>query len=141
MRGNKQVLTSEELNFLLKENPFENIDDEKELDKVLTKVTGYQEVDVEQIEKTETKKDDLELLLGIPLEVTVELGRTRKALNELQTLGNGDIVSVEKLSGEPVDVLVNNKVVAKGKIVVVDNNFGIRILDIIPPEQRIKQII
>lgn len=83
---------------------------------------------------------NLDLLLDIPLEVTVELGRTKRLIKEVLELGVGSIIELEKLAGEPVDVLINGKLVARGEVVVIDENFGVRITDIIAPVERVKQL-
>ncbi|MBQ9376681.1 MAG: flagellar motor switch protein FliN, partial [Schwartzia sp.] len=76
------------------------------------------------------------LILDVPLQVTVELGRTKKSIKEVLELTNGSIVELDKLAGEPVDILVNGKYLAKGEVVVIDENFGVRITDIVSPEER-----
>jgi len=73
----------------------------------------------------------------VPLEVTVELGRTKKYIREILEFGPGSIIELDKLAGEPVDILVNGKAIAKGEVVVIDENFGVRITDIIHPSKRI----
>ncbi|MBN2233012.1 MAG: flagellar motor switch protein FliN [Deltaproteobacteria bacterium] len=79
-------------------------------------------------------------ILDIPLQLSVELGRTRMIINDLLQLGQGSVVELEKLAGEPLDVLVNNKLVARGEVVVVNEKFGIRLTDIISPIERIEQL-
>jgi flagellar motor switch protein FliN len=74
---------------------------------------------------------NLPLLLDIPLEVVVELGRTKKKISEVLELTSGSIVELDKMAGEPVDVYVNNKLVAKGEVVVIEEHFGVRIKEII----------
>ncbi|MBE6094410.1 MAG: flagellar motor switch phosphatase FliY [Schwartzia succinivorans] len=76
------------------------------------------------------------LILDVPLQVTVELGRTKKSIKEILELTNGSIVELDKLAGEPVDIHVNGKFLAKGEVVVIDENFGVRITDIVSPEER-----
>ena len=76
------------------------------------------------------------LILDVSLQVTVELGRTKKSIKEVLELTNGSIVELDKLAGEPVDILVNGKYLAKGEVVVIDENFGVRITDIVSPEER-----
>ena len=71
------------------------------------------------------------LILDVPLQVTVELGRTRKLIREILELGPGSVIELDKLAGEPVDILVNGKQIAKGEVVVIDENFGVRITEII----------
>lgn len=83
---------------------------------------------------------DLELILDIPLEISVELGRVKMIINELLQLGHGSIIDLEKPLGEPLDIFVNNKLIAKGEVVVVDQKFGIRVTDIISPPERVKSL-
>jgi flagellar motor switch protein FliN/FliY len=77
------------------------------------------------------------LLMDVPLRLTVELGRTSKLVKEILSLAPGAIVELDKLAGEPVDILVNEKLIAKGEVVVIDENFGVRITEIINPEERL----
>ncbi len=83
---------------------------------------------------------DMDFLLDIPLEVTVELGRTRMLIKDLLQLGQGSVVELEKVAGEPMEILVNDKLVARGEVVVVNEKFGVRLTDIISPTERIKQL-
>lgn len=76
------------------------------------------------------------LILDVPLQVTVELGRTKKSIKDILELSNGSIVELDKLAGESVDIHVNGKLLAKGEVVVIDENFGVRITDIVSPEER-----
>ena len=80
------------------------------------------------------------LILDVPLQVTVELGRTKKTIKEILELTNGSIVELDKLAGEPVDINVNGKLLAKGEVVVIDENFGVRITDIVSPEERASRL-
>ena len=91
---------------------------------------------------TELKKNDrnLDLILDIPLKVTVELGRTRMLVSELLNLGQGSVIELAKLAGEPMEVLVNDKLIARGEAVVVNEKFGVRLTDIISPTERIEQL-
>ena len=82
-------------------------------------------------------KENMNILMDVPLEVTVELGKTSKRIKDILEFSPGTIVELNKLAGEPIDVLVNGKYVAKGEVVVIDENFGIRITSIINPELRI----
>ncbi len=77
------------------------------------------------------------LLMDVPLQITVELGRTSKKIKEILEFGQGSIIELDKLAGEPVDILVNGKNVAKGEVVVIDESFGVRITDIIHPSKRL----
>jgi flagellar motor switch protein FliN/FliY len=83
---------------------------------------------------------DMDFLLDIPLEVTVELGRTRMFIKDLLQLGQGSVLELEKIAGEPMEVLINNKLVARGEVVVVNEKFGIRLTDIISPTERVRQL-
>ncbi|MVO99149.1 flagellar motor switch phosphatase FliY [Paenibacillus lutrae] len=83
---------------------------------------------------------NLNLLLDIPLKVTVELGRTQKVIKDILELSQGSIIELDKLAGEPVDILVNNKLIAKGEVVVIDENFGVRVTDIVSQWDRIQKI-
>ncbi|VBB08085.1 flagellar motor switch flin/type iii secretion hrcqb [Lucifera butyrica] len=76
------------------------------------------------------------LIMDVPMQVTVELGRTRKLIREILELSPGSVVELDKLAGEPVDILVNGKLIAKGEVVVIDENFGVRVTDIISPLER-----
>ncbi len=81
--------------------------------------------------------NNLELLMDVPLQITVELGRTQKMVKEVLALGPGSVVELDKLAGEPVDILVNEKPIAKGEVVVIDENFGIRVTEILSPKDRL----
>ncbi|MED5041713.1 flagellar motor switch protein FliN, partial [Geobacillus stearothermophilus] len=83
---------------------------------------------------------NLELLFDVPLQVTVELGRTKRSVQEILQLSTGSIIELDKLAGEPVDVFVNNKLIAKGEVVVIDENFGVRITDIVSQSDRLKRL-
>jgi flagellar motor switch protein FliN/FliY len=92
----------------------------------------------QQLQATETK--NLNMLLDIPLQVTVELGATKKSVKEILELSAGSIIELDKLAGEPVDILVNNRLVAQGEVVVIDENFGVRVTDIISQTDRLKKL-
>jgi flagellar motor switch protein FliN/FliY len=79
----------------------------------------------------------LSLLFDVPLNVTVELGRAKKMIREILELSPGSILELDKLAGEPVDIYVNSKRIAIGEVVVIDENFGVRVTDIINVEQRV----
>ncbi|HLR41969.1 MAG TPA: flagellar motor switch phosphatase FliY [Pseudogracilibacillus sp.] len=94
----------------------------------------------EQVELSNQGQRNLDMLLDIPLSVTVELGRTKKNIEEILDLTQGSIIELDKLAGEPVDVLVNNKLIAKGEVVVIDENFGVRVTDIVSPRDRLMKL-
>ena len=81
--------------------------------------------------------ENIDLIMDVPLEVTVELGRTKKSISEILDFGPGKIIELNKLAGEPVDVLVNGKFVAKGEVVVIEESFGVRITEIINAKKTI----
>jgi flagellar motor switch protein FliN/FliY len=88
--------------------------------------------------KEETR--NLDLILDIPLTVTVELGRTKMLINDLLQLNQGSVVELTKLVGEPLEILVNQKLVARGEVVVVNEKFGIRLTDIVSPLERVQSL-
>lgn len=83
---------------------------------------------------------NLDLLLDIPLEITAELGRAKMIINDLLQLGQGSVIELNKLAGEPLEIMVNQKLIARGEVVVVNEKFGIRLTDVISPLERIKQL-
>ncbi len=83
---------------------------------------------------------DLDFILDIPLEITVEMGRTKMLINDLLQIGQGSVIELNRLAGEPLDILVNNRLIARGEVVVVSEKFGIRITDIISPLERVKRL-
>ncbi|GAA5159911.1 flagellar motor switch protein FliN [Viridibacterium curvum] len=84
--------------------------------------------------------NDFELILDIPVQLTVELGRTRISIRNLLQLAHGSVVELDALAGEPMDVLVNGTLIAQGEVVVVNDKFGIRLTDIITPSERVKKL-
>lgn len=91
-----------------------------------------------QMERNEAS--NLNMLLDIPLNVTVELGRTQRSVKEILELSSGSIIELDKLAGEPVDILVNNRLIATGEVVVIDENFGVRVTDIVSQTDRLKNL-
>ena len=89
---------------------------------------------------TTAESNNLDLLLEIPLQVTVELGRTKRSIKEILEMSSGSIIELDKLAGEPVDILVNNRLIANGEVVVIDENFGVRITDILSQTERLKNL-
>lgn len=90
--------------------------------------------------RNESGRRELDFILDIPLNVSVELGRTRLLVNELLQLGQGSVVELDKLAGEALEVYVNGKLVARGEAVVINEKFGVRLTDIISPIERVKQL-
>ena len=110
-------------------------------------------MDREQLQETGKEKEEkqdavasgqdfsnLDFIFDIPLEVSVELGRTRMLIKDLLQLGQGSVIELNKLAGETLEILVNQKLVARGEVVVVNEKFGIRLTDIISPADRVKQL-
>jgi len=83
---------------------------------------------------------DLDMILDIPVALTVELGRTKISIRNLLQLAHGSVVELEELAGEPMDVLVNGTLIAQGEVVVVNDKFGIRLTDIITPSERMRKL-
>ena len=83
---------------------------------------------------------NLDLIVDIPVRITVELGRTRKTIGEVLNMAPGSVVELEKMAGEPVDVLVNGKLVARGEVVVIDESFGVRVTEIVSKTERIRSM-
>jgi flagellar motor switch protein FliN/FliY len=80
------------------------------------------------------------LIMDVYMEMTVELGRTRKLIKDILGMGEGTIIELDKLAGEPVDILVNHKLIAKGEVVVIDENFGVRVTEIVSPMERMSEM-
>ena len=91
-------------------------------------------------EKETNKNYDFDLILDIPLEVKAELGRSKMLVNDLLQLGQGSILELDRKVGEQIDIYVSGKLLARGEVVVVDEKFGIRLTDIISPDERVKTL-
>ena len=105
--------------------------------------TGVQQAmfsEFKPVDLNKTEQRNLDNLLDIPLKVTVELGRTKRPIKEILELSTGSIVELDKLAGEPVDILVNQKLIAQGEVVVIDENFGVRVTDIISKTDRLMNL-
>ena len=94
----------------------------------------------ETTDKENGESAGLDLILDIPLSVTVELGRSKMLINDLLQLGQGSVIELTKLVGDPLEVLVNDKLVARGEVVVVNEKFGVRLTDIVTPMERVKSL-
>lgn len=116
---------------------FEALEDLDDID-----AAGEEDEELEDAGETalpgETKS--LDLILDIPLTVTVELGRSKMLINDLLQLGQGSVIELTKLVGEPLEVLVNQKLVARGEVVVVNEKFGVRLTDIVSPMERVQSL-
>ncbi|MBL8497190.1 flagellar motor switch protein FliN [Nitrosomonas sp. JL21] len=89
---------------------------------------------------THNGRQDIDLILDIPVQMTVELGRTKIAIKNLLQLAQGSVVELDGMAGEPMDVLINGCLIAQGEVVVVNDKFGIRLTDIITPSERIRKL-
>lgn len=109
--------------------------------------TGQPPVEVSAASFQEAQKSDaprqvmdLDFILDIPLSLTVELGRNRMLISELLQLGQGSVIELSKLAGEPMDVFINQRLIARGEVVVINEKFGIRLTDIVSPAERINKL-
>ena len=90
-----------------------------------------------QLNSLAVEQGNIGLIMDVYMEMTVELGRTKKVIKEILGMGEGTIIELDKLAGEPVDILVNHKPIAKGEVVVIDENFGVRVTEILSPVERV----
>lgn len=97
--------------------------------------------DTPEENQTPLDKKNLDFILDIPLQVTVELGRTKLLVKDILQLSQGAVVELTKLAGEPLDIFVNSKLVARGEAVVVNEKFGVRLVDIVTPNERVEKIL
>ena len=120
----------------------DDLDDglEDDLGDEISAEEAEQTVGLKEKEKEKEGRQNLDLILDIPLTVTVELGRSKMLLNDLLQLSQGSVVELTKLVGEPLEVLVNQKLLARGEVVVVNEKFGIRLTDIISPLERVQTL-
>lgn len=88
----------------------------------------------------DTAPSDIDLIMNVPVQLTVELGRTKLTIKNLLQLGQGSVVELDGLAGEPMDIFVNGYLIAQGEVVVVDDKYGIRLTDIITPSERINRL-
>ena len=132
----------------MSEEKMENDEEYSENDEVKV-ISQKEEVDVSQLADRLRAGDDaldklkvqnLDFILDIPLKISVELGRASILIKELLQLGQGSVLELDKLAGEPLEVLVNGKLVARGEVVVVNEKFGIRLTDITSPIERIETL-
>ena len=96
--------------------------------------------DIEPGQEEPGASQNLDFLLDIPLEISVELGRAKMLISELLQLGQGSVIELNKLAGEPVEIFVNQRLIARGEVVVVNDKFGIKMTDILSPMERVKQL-
>ena len=99
-----------------------------------------EQLENESVVPTRPIEGNIGLLLDVPLKMTVELGRTTKLVKEILAMASGSVVELDKLAGEAVDILINEKLIAKGEVVVIDENFGVRVTEILNPEERLTAV-
>ncbi len=121
---------------------WDDVKDELEKSRQPAPRTEVSDPDFNELQKTAGGKGtlDMEFILDIPLTLTVELGRCRMLINELLQLGQGSVVELQKIAGEPMDIFVNNRLIARGEVVVVNEKFGVRLTDIISAAERILKL-
>ena len=117
---------------------FEALEDIEDIDAGEDADEALDEAGESEVKGGETKS--LDLILDIPLTVSVELGRSKMLINDLLQLGQGSVIELTKLVGEPLEVLVNQKLVARGEVVVVNEKFGVRLTDIVSPMERVQSL-
>jgi flagellar motor switch protein FliN/FliY len=88
----------------------------------------------------QTEAKNIDMLMDVNLPISIELGRTKMTISDILALGPGSVVELNKLAGEPVDLLINQRVVARGEVVVIDENFGVRVTQLMTPEERLKAL-
>ncbi|MBW1670340.1 MAG: flagellar motor switch protein FliN [Deltaproteobacteria bacterium] len=121
---------------------WDDVQNELEESKQPTVAKEASGVNFEKIKKSETKGPslDLDFILDIPITVTVELGRGKMMIGKLLQLGQSSVIELTKLAGEPMDVFVNNRLIAKGEVVVVNEKFGVRLTDVVSAAERINKL-
>ena len=121
---------------------WDDVKDELEATKGGAPKTEVSEVQFSELNKKEQDKGslDMEFILDIPLTLTVELGRNRLLINEMLQLGQGSVIELTKLAGEPMDIFVNQRLIARGEVVVVNEKFGVRLTDIVSPAERVNRL-
>ncbi|MCI4237058.1 flagellar motor switch protein FliN [Dickeya dianthicola] len=92
------------------------------------------------VQDTQGSMQDIDLILDIPVKLTVELGRTKMTIKELLRLSQGSVVALDGLAGEPLDIMINGYLIAQGEVVVVSDKYGVRITDIITPSERMRRL-
>jgi len=111
-----------------------------EEEKVEAQPVEFPRLDAEKKNQPHSQERNLEMLFDVPLQISVELGRTSMSIKEILQLSPGSVIELDKLAGEPVDLMVNGKLVAKGEVVVTEENFAVRITEIIGQEARIRKL-
>jgi flagellar motor switch protein FliN/FliY len=121
---------------------WDDVQQEMDASRKETPKTEVSEVSFGELTDASQKKGpmNLDFILDIPLTLTVELGRNRLLINELLQLGQGSVIELTKLAGEPMDIYVNQRLIARGEVVVVNEKFGVRLTDIVSPAERVNRL-
>lgn len=121
---------------------WDDVKDELAATKGSTPKTEVSEVNFAELKNKEQEKGslDLDFILDIPLTLTVELGRNRLLISEMLQLGQGSVIELTKLAGEPMDIFVNQRLIARGEVVVVNEKYGVRLTDIVSPSERVNRL-
>nr|WP_324259254.1 flagellar motor switch protein FliN [Cellvibrio fontiphilus] len=113
--------------------------EQAEVDEAMANAVSFDELKSEAIKQT-SGSPDLDVILDIPVSISMEVGRTSITIRNLLQLNQGSVIELDRLAGEPLDVLVNGTLIAHGEVVVVNEKFGIRMTDVISPAERIKKL-
>lgn len=135
LSGGKEGTADEDLSW-------NDVKDELAMTKKPSPKTEVTEVNFGEIKKAEQGKNslDMDFILDIPLTMSVELGRSRLLISEMLQLGQGSVIELTKLAGEPMDIFVNQKLIARGEVVVVNEKFGVRLTDVVSPAERVSRL-
>ncbi len=137
--GSESAESAEAVDEISWDDVQEDLEKQKEMIREEQKTQAGDVGEKPKVDEDEIQKN-LDFILDIPLQVSIELGRTKMVINDMLQLGQGSVIELNKLAGEPLDVYVNGKLVARGEAVVVNEKFGVRLTDIISPAERIKQL-
>ena len=137
--GSETAESAESVDEISWDDVQEDLEKQKEMIREEQKTQSGDVGEKSKVDEDEIQKN-LDFILDIPLQVSIELGRTKMVINDMLQLGQGSVIELNKLAGEPLDVYVNGKLVARGEAVVVNEKFGVRLTDIISPAERIKQL-
>jgi flagellar motor switch protein FliN/FliY len=107
---------------------------------MVDEIKNLQVEEMQEVPKMDHPQRDINFILDIPLEITVVIGKTKILVQELLQLGQGSVIALDKLAGEPMEVFVNDRLIGRGEVVVVNERFGIRLTDIISPAERVRQL-
>ena len=113
--------------------------EQADADETTTSAVSFDELK-EEVQKQSSGTPDLDVILDIPVSISMEVGRTSITIRNLLQLNQGSVIELDRLAGEPLDVLVNGTLIAHGEVVVVNEKFGIRMTDVISPAERIKKL-